>query len=67
MNDFLPATGTLIAYQADKNIDARWDTGIEEGSVVGTDFDPMLAKVISKGKTRTDAANKLTQHWRIYT
>ena len=58
-NDFLPATGTLIAYQADKNIDARWDTGIEEGSVVGTDFDPMLAKVISKGKTRTDAANKL--------
>ena len=58
-NDFLPATGTLIAYQADENIDARWDTGIEEGSVVGTDFDPMLAKVISKGKTRTDAANKL--------
>ena len=58
-NDFLPATGTLVAYQADQNIDARWDTGIEEGSVVGTDFDPMLAKVISKGKTRTDAANKL--------
>ena len=58
-NDFLPATGTLIAYQADQNIDARWDTGIEEGSEVGTDFDPMLAKVISKGNTRTDAANKL--------
>ena len=57
-NDFLPATGTLIAYQADKNIDARWDTGIEEGSVVGTDFDPMLASYIQR-KTRTDAANKL--------
>ena len=37
----------------------RWDTGIEQGSVVGTDFDPMLAKVIAKGRTRTDAANKL--------
>ena len=58
-NDFLPATGTLIAYESDINIDARWDTGIEQGSVVGTDFDPMLAKVITKGKTRMDAANKL--------
>ena len=58
-NDFLPATGTLIAYESDINIDARWDTGIEQGSVIGTDFDPMLAKVITKGKTRVDAANKL--------
>ena len=58
-NDFLPATGTLIAYESDINIEARWDTGIEQGSVVGTDFDPMLAKVITKGKTRMDAANKL--------
>ena len=58
-NDFLPATGTLIAYESDINIDVRWDTGIEQGSVIGTDFDPMLAKVISKGKTRVDAANKL--------
>jgi len=58
-NEFLPATGTLIAYEADEGIDARWDTGIEQGSVIGTDFDPMLAKVIAKGKNRTDAANKL--------
>ena len=58
-NDFLPATGQLIAYQPDANIEARWDTGVEQGSVIGTDFDPMVAKVISTGKTRTDAANKL--------
>ena len=57
--DFLPATGTLIAYDVDKNIDARWDTGVEKGSIIGTDFDPMLAKVIAKGKNRTDASNKL--------
>jgi propionyl-CoA carboxylase alpha chain len=25
----------------------RWDSGVEAGSVVGTDFDPMLAKVIA--------------------
>ena len=43
-NDFLPATGTLIAYEHDTNIDARWDTGVEQGSVIGTDFDPMIAQ-----------------------
>ena len=58
--EFLPATGTLIAYEVDDNIDARWDTGVEKGSIIGTNFDPMLAKVIAKGKNRTDAANKLT-------
>jgi len=58
-NDFLPATGELIAYEPDANIEARWDTGVEKGSVIGTDFDPMIAKVITTGKTRTDAANKL--------
>ena len=58
-NDFLPATGELIAYEPDPNIEARWDTGVEKGSVIGTDFDPMIAKVITTGKTRTDAANKL--------
>ena len=58
-NDFLPATGKLIAYEPDSNIKARWDTGVEQGSIIGTDFDPMIAKVISTGKSRTDAANKL--------
>ena len=58
-NNFLPATGKLIAYEPDANVKARWDTGVEQGSVIGTDFDPMIAKVISTGKTRTDAANKL--------
>ena len=55
----MPATGELIAFEPDRNISARWDSGVQQGSVIGTDFDPMLAKVIAKGKNRTDAANKL--------
>ena len=35
---------------------ARFDSGIEAGSVVGTEFDPMLAKVIVAAPTRTEAA-----------
>ena len=60
-NDFLPETGTLIAFEEDYDAEARWDTGVESGSVVGASFDPMLAKVISYGATRTDAAIKLAR------
>ena len=60
-NNFLPETGTLIAFEEDLNAEARWDSGVESGSIVGTSFDPMLAKVISYGATRTDAASKLAR------
>ena len=58
-NGFLPATGTLHAFQPANLPGIRWDSGVTEGSVVGTDFDPMLAKVIAHAKTRGEAANKL--------
>jgi len=60
-NDFLPETGTLIAFEEDYDAEARWDSGVESGSVVGTSFDPMLAKVISYGANRADAAAKLAR------
>ena len=60
-NDFLPETGTLIAFEEDYDAEARWDSGVESGSVVGTSFDPMLAKVISYGANRADAASKLAR------
>ncbi len=58
-NDFLPATGTLDAWRAPASPACRWDSGVEEGSVVGVDFDPMLAKVIAHAPTRNEAALKL--------
>ena len=58
-NDFLPATGRLDAYVIPETPSVRWDTGVQEGSVVGTDFDPMLAKVIAYGPTRVEAAGRL--------
>jgi propionyl-CoA carboxylase alpha chain len=60
-NDFLPEIGTLIAFEKDNSADARWDTGVSKGTVVGTDFDPMLAKIISYAPNRTDAASKLAK------
>lgn len=58
-NDFLPVTGKLIAFEPANDPLVRWDIGIESGSVITSNFDPMLAKVISFGETRTEAANKL--------
>jgi propionyl-CoA carboxylase alpha chain len=37
----------------------RWDSGVVRGSVIGTDFDPMLAKVIAFGPTRAEASGRL--------
>ena len=56
---FLPATGTLAAFALAPTAPARLDSGVEAGSVVGVDFDPMLAKVIVHGPTRREAAMRL--------
>ena len=58
-NDFLPATGTLAAFAPAETPEVRWDSGVTEGSVIGTDFDSMLAKVIAHAPTRREAAGRL--------
>ena len=60
-NNFLPEIGVLHAYDTSLASEVRWDSGVEEGSVIGTDFDPMLSKVISWAPNRLDAANKLAR------
>jgi propionyl-CoA carboxylase alpha chain len=55
-NDFLPATGTLTAWEPAPAPAVRLDSGVETGSVVGVEFDPMLAKVVAHAATRDEAA-----------
>jgi len=57
--DFLPATGTLSAFEPAASPEVRWDSGVVTGSVIGTEFDPMLAKVIAFAPTRSEAAGRL--------
>jgi 3-methylcrotonyl-CoA carboxylase alpha subunit len=67
---FLPSTGTLsrlafgtgVAFSGAGNKDGegvRIDTGVETGSRIGLDFDPMIAKVIAWGPDRTTAIDRL--------
>ncbi|MCW2706489.1 MAG: acetyl-CoA carboxylase subunit alpha [Frankiales bacterium] len=53
-NDFLPVTGTVLTWEPAAG--ARFDSGIESGSVIGVEFDPMLAKVVTHAPTRQEAA-----------
>ena len=58
-NDFLPAGGTVIAWEPAPN--ARFDSGIESGSEVSIEFDPMIAKVIVHAPTRREAVGRLAR------
>ena len=55
--DFLPTTGTVLAYQ--RPTGARVDDAIELGSIVGTGFDSLLAKVIVHGADRAQALGRM--------
>ncbi len=59
--EFLPATGEILAFSPPKEPYVRWDSGVEKGSFVGVEFDPMLAKVISHGSSRTEAILNLAR------
>jgi propionyl-CoA carboxylase alpha chain len=64
---FLPATGTLAAFETPREPRARWECGVERGSVVDVNFDPLLAKVISHARTRAEAASILAlAHERLH-
>src|SRR5699024_12768579 len=54
---FLPATGTATLARWPAGV--RVDAGIATGSVVGPDYDPMLAKVIATGADRAEALARL--------
>ena len=56
-NGFLPATGAVLHFR--EPVGVRVDSGIRAGSVVGTAFDPLLAKVIAHGADRDQALHRL--------
>jgi acetyl-CoA/propionyl-CoA carboxylase, biotin carboxylase, biotin carboxyl carrier protein len=54
---FLPTGGRILALRLPDGV--RVDSGIAEGGVVGSDYDPMLAKVIAYGADRAEALRRL--------
>ncbi|MTE16992.1 ATP-binding protein [Nocardia aurantiaca] len=57
--DFLPTGGTVLALFEPESPGVRVDSGLRAGTVVGTDYDPMLSKVIAHAADRAAAIAKL--------
>jgi acetyl-CoA/propionyl-CoA carboxylase biotin carboxyl carrier protein len=55
---FLPAPGTVTSFRTPDGPGVRVDTGIESGSIIGGNFDSLLAKVIVTGQTRAEALQR---------
>ncbi|WP_062429137.1 acetyl/propionyl/methylcrotonyl-CoA carboxylase subunit alpha [Herbidospora daliensis] len=53
---FLPSTGRILRYEPPG---IRFDSGVAEGVVVGTGYDPMLAKAVAWAPTRAEALTRL--------
>ncbi|MGD8497139.1 MAG: acetyl-CoA carboxylase biotin carboxylase subunit [Gemmatimonadales bacterium] len=56
---FLPATGTLRALEVPSGPGVRWDGGVEPGTEVGLNYDPLLGKLITWGENRGEAIDRM--------
>jgi acetyl-CoA/propionyl-CoA carboxylase biotin carboxyl carrier protein len=56
---FLPTGGEIVALAEPAGAGVRVDSGIATGTVVGSDYDPMLAKVIAWAPDRAGALRRL--------
>ena len=58
-NNFLPNIGKVVKYQAPKGLGVRVDDGFEQGMEVPIFYDSMIAKLITFGKDRGEAINRM--------
>lgn len=58
-NGFLPSTGTLQVYREPRGPGIRVDSGVEQGSEVTVDYDPLLAKLIVWAESRVETLAKM--------
>ncbi len=56
---FLPRTGTLKVFRTAGGPYVRTDSGVIEGSQVGSHYDPLLAKVCTWGTNRASALSRM--------
>ncbi|MGW3169560.1 ATP-binding protein [Streptomyces sp. NPDC001153] len=56
---FLPSGGTVLLLDEPQGDGVRTDSGLSEGTEVGSLYDPMLSKVIAHGPDRETALRKL--------
>lgn len=58
-NNFLPDIGKLSTYRIPKGTGVRVDDGFEEGMEIPIYYDPMIAKLVTHGKDRKEAIDRM--------
>src|SRR5688572_22992018 len=59
LNEFLPSVGQLTKYKIPVGHGIRVDDGYEEGMFIPVYYDPMIAKLVTHGKSRNEAIGKM--------
>ena len=59
MNNFLPDIGKLKSYKTPQGYGVRVDDSFEAGMEIPIQYDPMIAKLITFGKTREEAIQRM--------
>ena len=59
--NFLPSIGRLVHYQPPEGEGVRVDTGVYEGGEVSMFYDPMIAKLVTYGKDRSEAIHLMQE------
>jgi propionyl-CoA carboxylase alpha chain len=59
LRGFLPSIGRLSRYRPPEGEGVRVDTGVQEGAEISMFYDPMIAKLITYGATRPEAARRM--------
>ncbi|WP_187260583.1 acetyl-CoA carboxylase biotin carboxylase subunit [Pontibacter beigongshangensis] len=58
-NNFLPDIGRLQTYKRPQGLGVRVDDGFEQGMEIPIYYDPMIAKLVTFGKDRKEAIEKM--------
>lgn len=58
-NNFLPDIGKLETYQIPQGLGVRVDDGFVEGMDIPIYYDPMIAKLVTHGKNREEAIERM--------
>lgn len=66
-NNFLPDIGKLVTYKRPQGPGIRVDDGFEEGMEIPIYYDPMIAKLVTHGKDRQEAIQRMLRAIDEYT
>lgn len=66
LDDFMPSIGTLTDYKKPTGEGIRVDDGYEKGMTIPVYYDPMIAKLVTHGKNRTEAIQRMKEAIKAY-